>query len=114
MLGVGDCIYDHVIEEDLEESWGFFVDECRDWFDTTSTNHTTDVKLTHPGRTRATLLNSACETANGSLSDSARAGPIRMRVADALNLEWREVGLLPHKLPHSGGVTSLDQSERTF
>jgi hypothetical protein len=33
------------------------------------------------------------------VKSAARAGPIRMRVADALSLEWREVGLLPHQLP---------------
>ena len=45
VLSVGDCISDHVLEEDLEDSSGFFVDESRDTFDTTSTNHTTHVKL---------------------------------------------------------------------
>ena len=42
VLGVGDCISDHVLEEDLEDSSGFFVDESRDTLDTTSTSQTTD------------------------------------------------------------------------
>ena len=42
VLSVGDCIYDHVLEEDLEDSSGLLVDECRDWFDTTSTSQSAD------------------------------------------------------------------------
>ena len=42
VLGVGDCISDHVLEEDLEDSSGFFVDESRDTFYTTSASQTAD------------------------------------------------------------------------
>lgn len=42
VLGVGDCISDHVLEEDLEDSSGFFVDESRDTFYTTSTSQSAD------------------------------------------------------------------------
>ena len=42
VLSVGDCISDHVLEEDLEDSSGFFVDESRDTLDTTSASQTAD------------------------------------------------------------------------
>ena len=42
VLSVGECIYDHVLEEDLEDSSGFFVDESRDTFYTTSTSQSAD------------------------------------------------------------------------
>ena len=45
MLGVGDSITDDVLEEDIEDSAGLFVDEARD------TPHTA----------------TACETADGRL-----------------------------------------------
>ena len=48
MLGVGDCITDDVLKEDLEDTTGLFVDEARDTFDTTS----------------------ACQSANGGLGDT--------------------------------------------
>ena len=42
MLSVGECIYDHLLEEDLEDSSGFFVDESRDTLDTTSASQSAD------------------------------------------------------------------------
>ena len=48
VLGVGDCITDHVLEENFENTTSFFVDQTRDTFDTTATS----------------------ETANGGLCDS--------------------------------------------
>ena len=48
VLGVGDSIADHVFEEHLEDTAGFFVNEARDTLHTTST----------------------CETADGGLGDA--------------------------------------------
>ena len=42
VLGVGDGITDDILEEDLEDAAGLFVDEARDTFDTASTRETTD------------------------------------------------------------------------
>ena len=40
LLGVGDGISDDVLEEDLEDTTGLFVDEAGDTFDTTTTRET--------------------------------------------------------------------------
>ena len=45
MLGVGDGISDDVLEEDLEDTTGLFVDEARDTLDTTTTCQTADGRL---------------------------------------------------------------------
>lgn len=53
MLGVSDRISDNILEEDLEHSTGFFVDEAADTFDTTTTSETTDGlvgELSHEAR----------------------------------------------------------------
>ena len=42
MLGVGDRVTDDVLEEDLEDTTGLFVDETRDALHTTTTGETTD------------------------------------------------------------------------
>ena len=42
VLGVGDGITDDVLEENLEDTTGLFVDEARDTLDTTTTSQTTD------------------------------------------------------------------------
>ena len=42
VLGVGDSIPDHVLQEDLKNSSGFFVDESRDTLDTTSASQSAD------------------------------------------------------------------------
>ena len=42
VLGVGDSIPDHVLQEDLQNSSGFFVDESRDTLDTTSASQSAD------------------------------------------------------------------------
>ena len=42
VLGVGDRVADHVLEEHLEDTSGFFVDEARDTLHTTSTGETAD------------------------------------------------------------------------
>ena len=42
VLSVGDCITDHVLQENLEDTSGFFIDESRDTFDATSTSKTTN------------------------------------------------------------------------
>jgi hypothetical protein len=42
VLGVGDSITDHVLEEHLEHRPGLFVDEARDALDTTTASKTAD------------------------------------------------------------------------
>lgn len=42
VLGVGDGVTDDVLEEDLEDTSGLFVDQTGDSLDTTSTSETTD------------------------------------------------------------------------
>jgi hypothetical protein len=45
VLGVGDGITDDILEEDLEDTTGLFVDEARDTFHTATTSETTDRRL---------------------------------------------------------------------
>ena len=42
MLGVGDCITDDVLQENLEDTTGLFVDQAGDTFDTTSASQSSD------------------------------------------------------------------------
>ena len=42
MLSVGDCIPDDVLQEDLEDTPGLFIDESRDTLDTTTASQSTD------------------------------------------------------------------------
>ena len=42
VLSVGDCISDDVLEEDLQDSSGFFVDESRDSLHATSSGQSSD------------------------------------------------------------------------
>ena len=42
VLGVGDGITDHVLQENLEDTTGLLVDQARDTLDTTPTGETTD------------------------------------------------------------------------
>ena len=45
VLGVGDGVTDHVLEEHLQDTTGFFVDETRDTFHASTTGKTTDGRL---------------------------------------------------------------------
>ena len=45
MLGVGDCVSDNILEECLEHSTGFFVNQTRNALDTTSSSQTADSGL---------------------------------------------------------------------
>jgi hypothetical protein len=45
MLSVSDSIADDVLEEDLEDTTGLFVDETRDALDTTTTSQSADSGL---------------------------------------------------------------------
>ena len=45
VLGVGDGVTDHVLEEDLEHTAGLLVDEARDTLDTASAGQTADGRL---------------------------------------------------------------------
>ena len=42
VLGVGNGVTDHVLEEDLENTTSLLVDEARDTLDTTTASETTD------------------------------------------------------------------------
>ena len=42
MFGVGDCVTDHVLQENLEHATGFLVDKTRNTLHTTSASETTD------------------------------------------------------------------------
>ena len=45
VLCVGDCVTDHVLQEHLENSAGFLVNEARDTLDSTTASQTTDSGL---------------------------------------------------------------------
>ena len=42
MLSVGDGVTDDVLQEDLQDTAGLFVDEARDTLDTATTSETTN------------------------------------------------------------------------
>ena len=42
VLAVGDCITDHVLKEDLEDTTGLLVDQARDALDSTTASQTAD------------------------------------------------------------------------
>ena len=42
VLGVGDCVTDHVLQEGLEDAAGLLVDEARDTLDSSTAGETTD------------------------------------------------------------------------
>ena len=42
MFSVGNRVADHILQEGLENSTGFFVDETRDTLDTTSSSKSSD------------------------------------------------------------------------
>ena len=67
VLGVGDGITDDILEEDLEDSTGFFVDQSRNTLDTTSTRQTTDGGL---GNTLDVITQDLSVTLGSSLSES--------------------------------------------
>jgi hypothetical protein len=67
VLGVGDRITDDVLEEDLEDTTGFFVDQSRNTLDTTSTRKTTDGRL---GDTLDIITKNLSVTLGASLSES--------------------------------------------
>ena len=67
VLGVGDRVTDDVLEEDLKDSTGFFVDQSRDTLDTTSTRKTTDSGL---GNTLDVITKDLSVTLGSSLSES--------------------------------------------
>ena len=67
VLGVGDGITDDVLEENLEDTTGLFVDEARDTLDTTTTSQTTDSGL---GDTLDVITQHLTMTLGASLSQS--------------------------------------------
>ena len=48
MFGVGNSVTDHVLQENLENTAGLFVDETRDTLHTTTASQTTDGGLGDP------------------------------------------------------------------
>ena len=67
VLGVGDGITDDVLQENLQDTTGFFVDEARDTLDTTTTSQTTDSGL---GDTLDVITQHLTMTLGASLSQS--------------------------------------------
>ena len=67
VLGVGDGITDDVLQENLEDTTGLFVDEARDTLDTTTTSQTTDSGL---GDTLDVITQHLTMTLGASLSQS--------------------------------------------
>lgn len=68
MFSVGDRITDNVLQEDLEHTTGFFVDETGDTLHTTTTGETTDSGF--------------CDTWSGRGSGEERKGKERIRFSD--------------------------------
>ena len=48
VLGVGDGVADHVLQEDLEDAAGLFVDEAGDALDSSAASETSDGRLRDP------------------------------------------------------------------
>ena len=67
VLGVGDGITDDVLEENLQDTTGLFVDEARDTLDTTTTSQTTDSGL---GDTLDVITQHLTMTLGASLAQS--------------------------------------------
>ena len=67
VLGVGDGISDDVLEEDLEDTTGLFVDEAGDTFDTPTTRKTANGGL---GDTLDVITQDFAMTLGASLSES--------------------------------------------
>jgi hypothetical protein len=67
VLGVGDGVADDVLEEDLEDTTGLFVDQSGDTLDTTSTRKTTDGGLSN---TLDVITKDLSVTLGSSLSES--------------------------------------------
>ena len=66
MLGVGDCIPDDILEENLEHTTGLFVDEARDTLDTTTAGKTTNCRF---GDTLDIITKNLTMTLGASLSE---------------------------------------------
>ena len=86
VLGVGDGITDDILEEDLEDAAGLFVDEARDTFDTASTRETTDGGL---GDTLDVIAQHFAMTFGASLSEALSSFAASRH--DFLNLVKRSV-----------------------
>ena len=67
VLGVGDGISDDVLEEDLEDTTGLFVDEAGDTFDTPTTRKTANGGL---GDTLDVITQDFAMTLSATLSES--------------------------------------------
>jgi hypothetical protein len=67
VLSVGDGITDDVLEKDLEDSAGLFVDQTRNTLDTTTTGETSDSGL---GNTLDVVTKDLAMTLGSSLSES--------------------------------------------
>jgi hypothetical protein len=67
VLSVGDTITDHVLQEDLEDTSGLFVDETGDTLDTTTTGQTANGRL---GDSLDVITENLSVTLGASLSKS--------------------------------------------
>ena len=95
VLGVGHSISDHVLQEDLEDSSGLFVDETADTFHTTSTSQSTDSGF---GDTLDVITQNFSMTLGASLSQSFSSfassrhldlSKIRQRVTTTRSYKYR-------------------------
>ena len=73
VLGVGDRITDDVLQEHLQDSTSFFVDQSRDTLDTTTTSQTANGGL---GNTLAIIAKDLSVTLGASLSESFSSFPL--------------------------------------
>ena len=67
VLGVGDGVTDDVLEENLQDTASFFVDQTRNTFDTTTTGQTADSWL---GNTLDIITKNFSVTLGASLSET--------------------------------------------
>ena len=70
MLGVGDGVTNNVLQENLEHSTGFFVDQARDTLDATSASESSDCWL---GDTLDVITQNLAMTLCASLSQTFSA-----------------------------------------
>ena len=125
VLGVGDSIPDHVLQEDLEDTSGLFVDESADSLDSTSASQSTDGGLRD---TLDVVTKDFPVTLSASLSKTfasfttSRHLDLRKFVREfkairEISVDCKIVQLsrsICEKFPNAGGATSLDQSDSTF
>ena len=90
VLGVGDRVTDDVLEENLEDTTGLFVDETRDALDTTTTGETTDSGL---GDSLDVVTKDLAMTLGATLSESLSSFSAARHVASLFVDSSKELAL---------------------